>query len=79
MRLETSLNTGRESILTHGTAINTVANNLANTNTTGFKDTRLEFSDLVADGGNIRVAADRYQFLPWSESDFSARAFAARW
>jgi flagellar hook protein FlgE len=52
MRLETSLNTGRESILTNGSAINSVANNLANTNTTGYKDTRPEFSDIIADGGN---------------------------
>ncbi len=52
MRLETSMNTGREALLVNGTALNTVADNLANSNTTGFKDTRLEFGDLIADGGN---------------------------
>ena len=51
MRLETSLNTGREGLLVHGTALNTVADNLANSNTTGFKDTRVEFGDLISDGG----------------------------
>ena len=52
MRLETSLHTGTEALITQGNALNTIADNLANSNTVGFKDTRLEFADLLADGGN---------------------------
>lgn len=47
MRLETGMRAGRESLMTHGTALNTIADNLANVNTTGYKDSRLEFADLV--------------------------------
>lgn len=50
MRLETGMRAGRESLMTHGTALSTVADNLANVNTTGFKDSRVEFADLVAGG-----------------------------
>ncbi len=39
--------------MTHGTALNTVADNLANVNTTGFKDSRLEFADIFAGGRSL--------------------------
>ena len=48
MRL-TSLFSSRESLISEGTAIATVADNLANQNTPGFKQNRTEFSDLLAD------------------------------
>lgn len=48
MRLFSSLNTGRESLLTHGTALSGAANDIANVSTPGFKDQRLEFADLLA-------------------------------
>jgi flagellar hook protein FlgE len=54
MRLETGMRAGRESLMTHGTALNTVSDNLANSNTTGFKDSRVEFADIFAGGnGNL--------------------------
>ncbi len=52
MRLETGLYAGRESLLTHGTALNTIGDNIANSNTPGFKSGRVEFADLMAGGGN---------------------------
>lgn len=51
MRLETSMHASREGLITNGGALNTVADNLANSNTYGFKDTRVEFADLVSDRG----------------------------
>jgi flagellar hook protein FlgE len=54
MRLETGMRAGRESLMTHGTALNVVADNLANVNTTGYKANRLEFADILAGSkGNI--------------------------
>ena len=48
MRL-TGLFTGREAMVSEGIAINAVADNLANLNTTGFKSTRANFDELIAD------------------------------
>ncbi|MCC6220075.1 MAG: flagellar hook protein FlgE [Deltaproteobacteria bacterium] len=48
MRLFTGLIIGRESLMTHGSALSTVADNLSNANTPGFKAQRSEFSDLFA-------------------------------
>ncbi|HMO17433.1 MAG TPA: flagellar hook protein FlgE [Oligoflexia bacterium] len=54
MRLETGMRAGRESLMAHGTALNVVADNLANVNTTGYKNNRLEFADIFAQGqGNL--------------------------
>jgi flagellar hook protein FlgE len=50
MRLESALFSGRESLLTHGQAISVVGDNVANSNTTGYKTSRPEFADLVAAG-----------------------------
>ncbi len=50
MRLESALYTSREGLNVHGSAIAVVGDNIANTNTTGFKTQRAEFSDLVSDG-----------------------------
>ncbi|MFN8389240.1 MAG: flagellar hook-basal body complex protein [Bdellovibrionota bacterium] len=47
MRL-TGLLAARESLIAEGTAINSVADNLANFNTTGFKAERAEFQNLLA-------------------------------
>lgn len=53
MRL-TPLFSSVESLKTHGTAISTIADNLANSNTAGFKENRTEFGDLFADSvGNL--------------------------
>jgi len=48
MRL-TGLFTGREAMVSEGTAITAVADNLSNLNTTGFKSTRANFGEIIAD------------------------------
>lgn len=48
MRL-TALYSGREALITEGAAIASVADNLANANTPGFKTARSEFANLLAD------------------------------
>lgn len=50
MRLESALYSSRSGIDAHGMAIGVVGDNIANSNTTGFKASRAEFQDLVADG-----------------------------
>lgn len=52
MRIESALYSSREGINAHGGAISVVGDNIANSNTTGYKVQRSEFSDLVADNGN---------------------------
>lgn len=54
MGLFTGLYAGRESLVTHGTALSTVADNIANVSTPGFKSERVEFGDLFAGSvGNL--------------------------
>ncbi len=48
-RLFSGLFAGRESLITHGTALAAVSDNVSNSNTTGFKDQRVEFSDMLAE------------------------------
>ena len=43
------LNTGRDTMITHGLALSTVSDNIANSNTVGFKSNRPEFADLIAE------------------------------
>jgi flagellar hook protein FlgE len=43
---------GREGITAHGQAISVVGDNIANSNTTGFKESRVEFADLFSDGND---------------------------
>lgn len=50
MRLFSTLFAGRESLMSHGTALAAVSDNLANQNTPGFKENRVEFADLLSDG-----------------------------
>lgn len=61
MRLFSSLSNGRESLISNGTAIATVANNLTNSNTLAFKGERAEFSDLLGE-----AAGTMYQAYPTS-------------
>lgn len=49
MDLLTGLSIGKQSLLTHGAALATLADNIANANTPGFKDARSEFSDIFTD------------------------------
>ncbi len=50
MRLESALYSSSEGLTAHGQAINVVGDNVANANTTGFKESRAEFADLLAEG-----------------------------
>ena len=43
------LNTGRDTMISHGLALATVSDNIANSNTVGFKTNRAEFADLLAE------------------------------
>lgn len=55
MRLETALYTGATGIQAHGQAIAVVGNNISNANTTAYKESRVEFSELLPksqDGGS---------------------------
>lgn len=54
MRLESALYSSRSGLDTHGQAISVVGDNIANVNTTGFKTSRVQFSDLYAEGGEGR-------------------------
>ncbi|MCB0324814.1 MAG: flagellar hook protein FlgE [Bdellovibrionales bacterium] len=47
--LLTGIFAGRESLITHGAALSNIADNIANTSTTGYKNSRLEFGDIIAD------------------------------
>lgn len=58
MRLEGALFSSREGLISHGTAIAVVGDNVANTNTTGYKSVRPEFADIFSalskfDEGNV--------------------------
>src|SRR5439155_5039594 len=53
MSIWTSLYTGSSGLAAHGEAINVVGDNIANTSTVGFKQSRASFGDLV---GEIPVA-----------------------
>lgn len=60
MRLFSTLFAGRESLMTHGNALAAASDNLANQNTPGFKEQRVEFADLMADGqGSLYSAPQR--------------------
>jgi flagellar hook protein FlgE len=50
MDLFSALVIGRETLLGHGNAISAVADNISNSNTTGFKSQRPEFNNLLAEG-----------------------------
>ena len=49
MDLLTGLNIGQQTLVTHATALDTVADNLANLNTPGFKSDRVDFADIFAE------------------------------
>ena len=51
MRLESALNTSREGLTAHGSALSVIGDNISNSNTTGYKQSRVEFGDLVSDAG----------------------------
>lgn len=50
MRIESALNASRQGLDAHGKAISVIGDNIANTNTVGFKGSRTEFADLLSTG-----------------------------
>jgi flagellar hook protein FlgE len=56
MRLESALLASREGITAHGQAISVIGDNIANSNTTAFKQSRAEFDDLMAESAGDRGA-----------------------
>lgn len=54
MRIESALFSSREGINAHGQAIAVIGDNISNANTIGFRASRIEFGDLVAEGGSAR-------------------------
>lgn len=56
MRLESALYASREGIASHGQAISVIGDNISNASTVGFKESRAEFSALMAEyGGDQRL------------------------
>jgi flagellar hook protein FlgE len=56
MRLESALLASREGISSHGQAMSVIGDNIANSNTTGFKASRTEFESLMAESSQDRQA-----------------------
>jgi len=56
MRLESALLTSKEGMDTNGRALAVVGDNISNSNTTGYRAARAEFSDLIANGPSDRLA-----------------------
>ncbi len=58
MRIESALYASREGIQAHGKALSVVGDNISNSNTTGYKSSRIEFADLLPEGedGHSSVA-----------------------
>jgi flagellar hook protein FlgE len=54
VRLESALYSSKSGIETHGQAIAVVGDNVANTNTTGYKASRAEFADIFVEGRDGR-------------------------
>jgi len=50
MRIESALYSGKAGLMAHGQAISVIGDNIANSNTTGFKSSRVEFADLLSEG-----------------------------
>lgn len=55
MRIESALYSSREGLNAHGQAISVVGDNIANSNTVGFKGSRIEFADLLDVSSGVQV------------------------
>jgi flagellar hook protein FlgE len=59
MRLESALFSSREGLTAHGQAISVIGDNISNANTTGFKGSRVEFADLLSNGGGANANTEK--------------------
>jgi len=64
MRIESALYTSKEGIDAHGQAISVIGDNISNSNTVGYKTSRVEFADLMSAG----VDAAYSEVLPYTGS-----------
>ncbi len=55
MRIESAFYSSREGLQAHGQAISVVGDNISNSNTVGFKGSRIEFSNLLEVGSGVQV------------------------
>lgn len=80
MRLETALIAGSQGIAVHGQAISVIGDNISNANTTAFKGSTVQFSDLLSDreqigeNGNIAPAGNGVQ-IQEVRTDFATGNF----
>ena len=51
MRLESALTASREGLISHGSAISVIGDNVANTSTVGYKKSRTEFESMLSQAG----------------------------
>lgn len=52
MRIESAMYASREGLMSHGAAISVIGDNVSNSNTVGYKRSRAEFSDILAQSGS---------------------------
>jgi flagellar hook protein FlgE len=64
MRIESALYAGREGLQAHGQAISVVGDNISNSNTVAFKESRIEFSNLLEIGSGVQVQGVRQTSSP---------------
>ncbi|TVM19793.1 flagellar biosynthesis protein FlgE [Oceanidesulfovibrio indonesiensis] len=79
MSLSASMWTGVSGLLAHGERMNVLGNNIANTNTVGFKASRMHFADFISQDvgatGNFQAQAGRGVSVHAVYGDFSQGAF----
>ena len=85
MRIESAINASREGINTQGQAIAVISDNISNSNTTAYKESRAEFSDIYAsftgakddgpiqDGSGSKISGVRSIFTS-STAEFTGRS-----
>ncbi|MFW5735404.1 MAG: flagellar hook-basal body complex protein, partial [Oceanidesulfovibrio sp.] len=79
MSLSASMWTGVSGLLAHGERMNVLGNNIANTNTVGFKASRMHFADFISQDmgttGNYQAQVGRGVSVHAIYGDFSQGAF----
>ncbi|MEZ4752866.1 MAG: flagellar hook protein FlgE [Bdellovibrionota bacterium] len=59
MRLESAIQASREGLNVHGSALSVIGDNISNSSTTGYKQSRIEFGDLIPDGGSSSASSGK--------------------
>ncbi len=66
MGIQSAMYSGVSGLNTNSQAMSVIGNNLANTNTVGFKGSRTVFSDLLS--SNVSGSGGKSQVGPWCRS-----------